>query len=177
MRVRDYNENADSCKNSRKPCVQYQEFGIEKIIKHSGYVRSYNRGYLRVANDIALIRLNRTIEFGPKKKPICLPFGGNRIPEPPVNCNLVVTKRNSDANVTLSEISSCQISNQANLCTVEYNRMSCGGDGLLMHQFENQRMVLEGINSDHSTRCSTNRNSVFTQIRSYGEWLNQNMEM
>lgn len=162
--MRDYDENANTCKNRRKACVRHQEFGIEKIITHS-------------VNYIALIRLNRPIQFGPKMKPICLPFGGNHIPEPLLNSNLVVTKRNGDADVTLSEISSCRTSTPASLCTVEYNRYSCGAQGLLMNQFENRRMVLEGINSNHSTRCFTNRYSVFTHIRSYGDWLSQNMKM
>lgn len=49
---------------------RYQDFGIESIHYHP----EYNRRKLQ--NDIALIRLNGSIDFRPfNTRPICLPFG------------------------------------------------------------------------------------------------------
>ncbi|XP_014477561.1 PREDICTED: uncharacterized protein LOC106745987 [Dinoponera quadriceps] len=49
---------------------KYQDFGIESVHSHSEYNRT------KLQNDIALIRLNRTVDFRPYSvRPICLPFG------------------------------------------------------------------------------------------------------
>ncbi|KAL0100210.1 hypothetical protein PUN28_019556 [Cardiocondyla obscurior] len=49
---------------------KYQDFEIESVTFHPNYTRTL------LQNDIALIRLNGTIDFTPRNvKPICLPFG------------------------------------------------------------------------------------------------------
>ncbi|KAL0100204.1 hypothetical protein PUN28_019554 [Cardiocondyla obscurior] len=49
---------------------KYQDFGVDSVIFHPEYTRT------KLQNDIALIRLNSTIDFRPRNvKPICLPFG------------------------------------------------------------------------------------------------------
>lgn len=49
---------------------RYQDFAAESFYYHPDYTRS------KLQNDIALIRLNDSIDFRPLSvKPICLPFG------------------------------------------------------------------------------------------------------
>ncbi|EGI63809.1 Serine protease easter [Acromyrmex echinatior] len=49
---------------------RYQDFGVESVHFHPEYTRT------KLQNDIALIRLNSTVDFRPQNvKPICLPFG------------------------------------------------------------------------------------------------------
>ncbi|KYN38802.1 Serine protease easter [Trachymyrmex septentrionalis] len=49
---------------------RYQDFGVESVEFHPEYTRT------KLQNDIALIRLNSTVDFRPHNvKPICLPFG------------------------------------------------------------------------------------------------------
>ncbi|XP_071650285.1 serine protease ea-like [Temnothorax longispinosus] len=49
---------------------QYQDFGVDSVRFHPDYTRT------RLQNDIALIRLNDSVDFRPRNaKPICLPFG------------------------------------------------------------------------------------------------------
>ncbi|KYM76560.1 Serine protease easter [Atta colombica] len=49
---------------------RYQDFGVESVQFHPEYTRT------KLQNDIALIRLNNTVDFRPRNvKPVCLPFG------------------------------------------------------------------------------------------------------
>ncbi|XP_032667922.1 CLIP domain-containing serine protease 2-like [Odontomachus brunneus] len=49
---------------------KYQDFGIESVHFHPEYTRT------KLQNDIALIRLNSSVDFRPfNARPICLPFG------------------------------------------------------------------------------------------------------
>lgn len=49
---------------------KYQDFGIEDVLYHQEYSPT------KLNNDIALVRVNRVIDFRPENaKPICLPIG------------------------------------------------------------------------------------------------------
>lgn len=49
---------------------KYQDIGVERIHSHPDYTKT------RLQNDIALIRLNDSIDFRPRNvKSVCLPFG------------------------------------------------------------------------------------------------------
>lgn len=162
-----------------------QQFGIEKIIAHSEFQRSRHR----ISNDIALIRLDRSIQFGRKLKPICLPFGTNIVLEPPVHSVLtttgwdlqkeLVTKR--AASVARWDTDRCNEVyrvDETHICA-RGPGYSCRGDAgsPLIYKFD-QRMVLEGIVSSGAMDCAnTKYPSVYTRVRHYGDWLSQNMEM
>lgn len=62
----DYDENG-----LEVACAErYQDFAVESFYYHPDYTRS------KLQNDIALIRLNNSINFRPLSvKPICLPLG------------------------------------------------------------------------------------------------------
>lgn len=57
------------CNADKKQCTESQDFEIEKIIAHNMYDTP------KYANDIALIRLSRTINSPDIISPLCLPVG------------------------------------------------------------------------------------------------------
>lgn len=190
VRLGDYDEKGEICDYGTSNCTHYQQFGIDKIICHSSYTRSN----FRVVNDIALIRLNSSIQFGPKMKPICLPFGSNRISEPSADSFLIVTgwgltmeenefPAKRDVTISLWQKDMCnQVFrvDETHICAVEAGKNSCNGDsgGPLMYEFSRRRMVLEGIVSYGIKNCrNTHFPGVYTRVRSYGDWLDQQMEM
>lgn len=183
VRLGNYGDNNRICDYGTENCRYYQQFGIGKIIPHEEY-----NGPNLFVHDIALIRLNRPIQFGPRMKPICLPFGSNRIQEPTEQTLLTIsgwgkiagenkplTKR--DATITLLSTQNCYLPTMhgQHLCAVGSGRNAGSGDfgGPLMYQYQSGQMVLEGVSSHYIGSC--NRASFFPRVRSYGDWLNQNM--
>ncbi|XP_012535071.2 serine protease easter [Monomorium pharaonis] len=77
VRVGDYNLSKErECEldeNGHEVCAErYQDIAMEK----NGFYRHPDYSPFEDKNDIALIRLNDTIDFSPQNvKPICLPFG------------------------------------------------------------------------------------------------------
>lgn len=179
------------CDYGTKKCSHFEEYGIEKIIPHSDFMA--NKSY--VGNDIALIRVDRPIQFSNVTQPICLPFGNkNRIDEPAVGGMLTVagwgltldkddTGEKHDATITLQDKGICRQKywvDETHLCAVELGKNSCNGDsgGPLMNQFQAHYMVLEGIVSYGIKDCKkTTYPGVYTRVRSYGDWLREHMEM
>lgn len=195
MRLGDYDKHGDICDYGTESCTHYLHFGIEDIIVHSDYKRTADH----VVNNIALIRLDRSIQLGNRIKPICLPFGNNFISEEPVTSALTVigwrkTLANNDfvakseKSVILSKTERCKAIfalDNTNICVVESDSNAFKG-GLLMREFAHRRWVLEGIASSISIGyseikdCSeVNRETsrVYTRVRSYADWLNEKMEM
>lgn len=173
----------DWCDYGTENCLIYLEYGIAKIIPHEGF----NDVNLFV-HDIALIRVNRPIEFGRRMKPICLPFGSNRIQEPTESTLLTIAgwgtsvgENNSlakrDAAITLLSSKRCYLSPEhgQHLCAIGSGMSTGSGDfgGPLMHQYQSGQMVLEGVSTHYIGNCT--RASFFPRVRSYGDWLNQNM--
>lgn len=186
MRLGAYDVNGHICDYGIDNCTHYQEFGIEKIIPHSQYMWTETRKL----NNIALIRLDREIQFGPKMKPICLPFGSKTIPEPPVDSSFTVSgwvnrkekqlTLKHDAPITLWELEKCKTVwnvDETHICT-ENECVGEAGTPLMDYQFARRRMVLEGVQSFHSPNCTNPRHPlVYTRVRIYHDWLDQNMEM
>lgn len=189
MRLGDFG-NGTNCDYGTKNCTHYQRFGIDKIIVHRGFRK------LRkvIKNDIALLRLDRRIQFGAKLQPVCLPFGGNNIPEPTPESLLTISGWGLTAeqnevpakrSVTVSvwEKQRCRETfevDDTHICAVLPGKNSCNGDsgGPLMNMFKRRRMVLEGIVSFGTTDCSaTDLPGVYTRVRSYGAWLEENIKM
>lgn len=187
MRLVDLDQNRLVASDyGRIDSTHHQLFGIEKIIPHSGYIND------SAINSIALIRLNRSIEFGHRMKPICLPFGINAIPEPTVNSSLTVTgwfdwdekkmvaKR--EAIFTHVEMKKCKkiwpgFVHEGHI----WARDQCVGDAgspLMNYELTRGRMFLEGIHIFRSRHCIfVGRPAVYTRVRDFGQWLDKNMEM
>lgn len=139
-------------------------------------------------NNIALIRVNREIQFGTKMKPICLPFGSNRTPQPRVNSNYTITgwdlildtetnrikHGKVYANFTLCDNDKKIVINKSMICVVgDADNLRYGNYGSpLMNQFDGQRMILEGLYSIPTPEVSS-----YTQVSSYHNWLDENMKM
>lgn len=191
MRLGAFDRNGTICDYGTERCGHYQTFGIDKIIPHRNFNdRAFNGRY-----DIALIRLNRPIQFTPEMRPVCLPFGRNRRDEPTKDNVLTVSgwgltmekyeyiaKRSVSINLWTTERCKEQFPqvDGTRLCAVALGKNSCNGDsgGPLMYQFERKRMVLEGIVSFGAFDCNyTELPGVYTRVRSYEQWLNFNMEM
>lgn len=166
-------------------CKHFQQFGIENLIWHE----DFKRDLFTLENDIALIRVNRPIQFESKMQPICLPFvNNNHIPEPRVR-NLLTyagwslnektnTLAKFDAIFMLFHKDWCEKPvDETKLCVAAAGQANCYGDsgGPLMKRFD-KRMVLEGIVSYGHWDCEEH-NTIYTRIRSYGHWLDNKMQM
>lgn len=87
-----------------------------------------------------------------------------------------------DVSLTLWDNEECRQSFQVNdshMCAVATDKNSCAGDsgGPLMKQFRSRHMVLEGIVSVGISNCSDTRYpGIYTRVRNYRHWLNENME-
>lgn len=177
-----YDVNGDICDNRNKNCAPYEEYGIEKIIEHRDFNVEMGGRKFRMNNNIALIRLDRAIEFGPNRKPICLPFGGNHIPEPPLGSNLTAPGRERDKNVTLHKREMCDACflwiDETKICIVSEDFIK---PDYLVHQFEHERVVLEGIYSEGTSDWNSTGiflyKFLFTPVRNYSAWLDEHMEM
>ncbi|KAH8409749.1 hypothetical protein KR222_003691 [Zaprionus bogoriensis] len=189
VRLGDF-ERGNKCDYGTANCTNYQLFGIDRVIVHRGF-RQLRKG---ATNDIALVRLDRRIQFGSKMKPVCLPFGDNNIPEPTAESLLTIsgwgitadeTEVAAKRSVTVSvwDTERCKETfdvDETHICAVLPGKNSCNGDsgGPLMNMFKRARMVIEGIVSFGIRDCTlTDLPGVYTRVRSYGDWLDKNMEM
>lgn len=153
------------------------------MILHSGYNKTTRD------NEIGLVRLDGEIQFGTKMKPICLPFGSNRVPQPRVNNNFIVAGWNYRkvikyySNATLCGPGKNMVINKSQICVVVDKCSSCN-DNLgrpLMKQYDERRVVLEGIYSysySNSLVCDdSDYAQIYTRVSSYRRWLDENMDM
>lgn len=151
MRLGAYDESGLICDYTNKNCSHYQEFGIEDKIPH-------------ISDGIALVRLDRPLHFGPKMKPICLPFRNNNIHEPGVFNSLIYTGWKA------KESHDYCLHDGRHFCymlIIDYDGYA------VMHEFEQQRMVLEGIAITPLFRG----HFTYIRVRDYENWLDQNMKM
>lgn len=152
---------------------KYEDFGIEQIIVHRDYINIFNF-------DIAQIPLNGRIQFGPKMKPICLPFGDNHISKPSKSDLLIsygkslATGRGIKVFVNGRDDGGMTTISLNNFLRVRISRNLSP----LMYAFETylgfDRMVLEGVSSDMSMLGG---DFIFTNVRKFGDWLDENMKM
>lgn len=181
-------EQGTMCDYGTAECQHYQLFSVVKKVVHENYREDANHN---LRNDIALLRLDKAVRFGPKIKPICLPFGMRHLPN---DVKLTVsgwgnalTFRDKPAKraVTVPLWNRDQCTNEISadenqICAGETGKNSCNGDsgGPLMYQFEAKKMVLEGIVSQGYSTCGNQFFPVsFTRVRSYLNWIESKMTM
>ena len=65
----DLRQDPDCTEDHGAPCPSVQNLGIEKVIHHPGYNKPG-----KFMNDIALLKLDRDIEYNKMVQPVCLPW-------------------------------------------------------------------------------------------------------
>lgn len=171
-------------------CQHYQHFDIAEKIIHENYTSFRNdiERYTSYHNNIALLRLNQSVVFTDQLRRICLPFN---LPELHVNTPLTLSgwgmgylgfnkeygKR--AISIPLWDSAKC-MADQEQICAGYHGNNWCDNDpgSPLMFQFQNGRMILEGILS-HSIGTCMNKSSptYFTNVRSYQQWIISNMRV
>lgn len=178
------------CDYGADNCTSYLHFGIAYIKRHEDYIW----GTESVFNDIALLRLDRSIPFDHVMRPVCLPKDNVR--EPNINTMLTVAgwgidltpynrlaKRAVDIPL-VNETEFCEFKDGSNMCTapplvnnIKTIKSPCDGDGggPLMHQWQRRKMVIEGIVSHRTTYCGTQFPNSYTRVRHYLSWIEENV--
>lgn len=184
------------CDYGTSNCNSYLNFGIADIKVHEHYGRDSKQ---TLGNDIALLRLDRSIPLGDKLMPVCLPLSKRQLS---VNTPLTVSgwglKMNSyeptakrAINVTLLRTNDCKFSDNRKLCAgllssrningARTANTRCQGDsgGPLMEALNTGKMTIVGIAS-----FSKGGNCIgkyfpthYTHVSSYIRWIKKNMHM
>ncbi|XP_043472648.1 serine protease grass-like [Leptopilina heterotoma] len=184
----DLSSNPDCQKerNGKSTCIKSEVVGVEGIYPH----QNFNEKDL--TNNIALIRLNKELEFSQNISPVCLPFN-NKIP---LFNNLhdvyghgVSIARGSETNVTtrttvkivdkfecekLYQRSNSPRKIDDTLLCVRPNKMPpfCSPDdgGAMSHTFGYIHHQL-GVASFYNTACSLELPLVYTKVSHYLKWI------
>ncbi|CAD6992228.1 unnamed protein product [Ceratitis capitata] len=169
--------------------------GIESVVVHENY--GANRDIrIREQNDIALIRMNRSVKFDEHIQPVCLPTAS--LQKELIEGELLTAvgwghtgfSRHSSVkqkvNLPLYSLQHCRHIFQKyfyvaaeQLCAGGVFRQdSCTGDsgGPLMRLYS-ASWIIEGIVSFGRRGCGhENRPGVYTRVRNYIDWIAEHME-
>lgn len=179
------------CDYGAPNCTSYLHFGIDYIKIHEDYIL-----YERLVNDIALLRLDRSVPFDHVMKPVCLPNVNVR--EPDINTILTVAgwgeyqihgdRRTVPAKRTVDiplveDTELCILKDDSRICAaalaLDYTKRksACPGDGggPLMQQWQKRKMVIEGIVSLGGGACGVNVPTHYTRVRHYLSWIEENV--
>ncbi|CAH0728252.1 unnamed protein product, partial [Brenthis ino] len=175
-----------------------QNLRVEKAIIHEAYSTSP-----RVINDIAILRVNKEIDFSFKNvKPICLPIwkelrnvslSGKRatvagwgVTETGKASNIlqkVTVPIMAEANCAefLGRYSDPREHTLKNFCAGEIGKDSCNGDSggpLMLFEVykDNYRMIQYGIVSYGPIQCGSASPGVYTDITKYMKWILDNIK-
>ncbi|XP_023303877.2 serine protease grass-like [Lucilia cuprina] len=188
------------CEHYKKPHVvsycapPYEDVDIETIILHP----EYNANTLE--NDIALIRLVRSVEFQSHIKPVCLPIDAgttNEIPTDQIVAGWGVTEKGYaseillKASIPVQPLAVCQNIYQPNpplseakLCAGGVDKRStCRADSggplftAIPYEHYQRRYVQFGITSAGSKACGGRHNlpGIYTNVRTFIPWIISNI--
>lgn len=182
------------CDYGAHNCSNYLLFAIEEKIVHPNYSINDVTGVIK--NDIALLRLHKSIIFINKLKPICLPIHQDG---EPINDHILTlvgwgeTLNNSDpvakraVNIPLVfDPQLCEFQDESRMCagkpsnSIRTTKSSCDGDsgGPLMKEFKKRIMVIEGIVSFSQSDCGSEYYVThYTRVRHYMKWIGENLHM
>ncbi|KAH8415336.1 hypothetical protein KR222_004640, partial [Zaprionus bogoriensis] len=187
--------NNTECDYGTGRCQDYQWFGIAKTHVHEGYrVVADRKWTLRRENNIALIRLSREIEFGPRMKPVCLPIAESQIEQPSedsfstvagwwksIYANDVISKRS--ATVAYWNTITCEEygpNKETQICGVKPGQSPCVPEygSAMMYMFAKRQMVLEGMVSEAIGQCpASNVAAIYTRVRGYVKWIEKTIKV
>ncbi|XP_061393361.1 serine protease grass-like [Musca vetustissima] len=189
--------DCENRKSSRKwNCAPpHEDVKIENVILHPNYKLH------PIQNDIALIRLQRPVEFNTHIKPICLPLDPHvkpQIQSEQIVAGWGVTEKGSasdillKAPIVLKNLDICQRVYRQNPITAE--QFLCAGGGLdkrgtcradsggplfaaIPYEHNHLRYVQFGITSGGGYGCGGQNNypGIYTNIRSYITWIISNI--
>uniref|UniRef100_A0A1I8P8I7 CLIP domain-containing serine protease n=1 Tax=Stomoxys calcitrans TaxID=35570 RepID=A0A1I8P8I7_STOCA len=184
------------CENYRKSysdsnCAPpYEDVEVDSITSHPDYKRH------PLMNDIALIRLQRPVQFKSHIKPICLPLDAHidaQMAMDQIVAGWGVTEKGYASNVLLKatiplqNLEFCQqafqqdtITNEAHLCAGGIDKRStCRADSggplfaAVPYEHRQLRYVQFGITSGGSNGCGGKHNlpGIYTNVRNYVNWI------
>lgn len=167
------------CDYGAPDCEHYLEFGISEIIVHAAYSSS------NFKNDIALLRLNQSIIFTDKLRPICLPSNSAELAAgttltvsgwgKTLDIPQKIAKRTKTVKLWNREMCYGIDNDQSIICAGnEDGKGPCDGDGgsPLMREMETGEMVLEGLLSHGLPNCFRKFvPSGFTRVSSFLSWI------
>nr|QYL00320.1 pro-phenoloxidase activating protein I [Holotrichia parallela] len=193
IRLGEWNTNTDpDCYGDRKIQVCSEkpvDYGIEEVIVHNDYKEAERSRY----HDIALIRLNRYVDFTDFIRPVCLP---QMTDEANVGERLTVTGWGKTERVNFSPIklkvevpvvsqSQCNSKftqvrvkvQQTQLCAGgESGKDSCNGDsGGPLLKSRSDRFYLEGIVSFGADCGTQGWPGIYTKVSKYRDWIESNL--
>ncbi|TDG50074.1 hypothetical protein AWZ03_003584 [Drosophila navojoa] len=190
----DTEEDCQFLGGRRKECLPpYEEYGIEDIRVHPNYVDN------NINNDIALIKLDRPVQFKSHIKPICLPIDsqsqdiaydqsffisgwGRTQDNRPSSVLLKAVIRREDLSVCRNYYPGAPV-NENHICAVGDGILhTCRGDSggplFFRNSFKNTvRYVQYGIVSYGGSRCGKRENQpgVFASVLNMLPWITQNV--
>ncbi|KAL1394961.1 hypothetical protein pipiens_002952 [Culex pipiens pipiens] len=190
----DHNITNDGPDCDRKSCADIPvDVGFEKVIFHEDYIPSQEGRF----NDIALIRLDRSVGFSDYIRPICLPTeagvrASNNVGLETIAAGWGVTE-NDDFSDVLRKVSLTVVDQRkcaqlyrtkfrlrnSQLCAGgQPGKDTCLGDsgGPLMRQVGNT-FYLYGIISFGPEKCGTDGIAgVYTNVVQYVDWIRRKLE-
>ncbi|XP_077283417.1 phenoloxidase-activating enzyme-like [Arctopsyche grandis] len=182
------------CNANRKCNDGPLKISIEKIISHP----NFNFGVMK--NDIALVRMERDVEFTDYIRPICLPQMNilENFPESSThfiisgwnlminNVSKITATRKQHLQVPIKKRSDCQKIYSEIMFTLldehvcaggELGKSPCKGDsGIPLISFRNDQYELIGILSFGPTHCGIQVPNLYTNVFSYIDWIRENIE-
>lgn len=166
------NRGQHQCDYGTYACPHFQRYGMKSVITHPSFGIN-NEG--RITNNIALLELDRRIEFDDTIKPICLPFGRSTPNDytPLIASGWGTTSMRRGRSIKRAvkvQLESCPYRYANQFCGKKGNRRACNGDlgGPLMYRTQNNIMVLEGIATECDDLAQT---GVFIQVRQFEDWI------
>ncbi|KAK7571064.1 hypothetical protein V9T40_014668 [Parthenolecanium corni] len=161
--------------------TKYQDIFVKTIETHESYDPSTKQ------NDIALVKLERSVEYNQYVRPLCLPnidvkpnetifvagWGATESEGEHSSVLLDVAIPVVDHN-TCADLHGANVDKEKNLCAGTENKDSCQGDsgGPLLFQEENdqKRWMIAGIVS-WGRGCGDYTPGVYTNVRHYMDWI------
>uniref|UniRef100_A0A1I8PAU9 Peptidase S1 domain-containing protein n=1 Tax=Stomoxys calcitrans TaxID=35570 RepID=A0A1I8PAU9_STOCA len=193
VRVGDHNiDTAKDC--NEYVCIDPPQYlGIEKVIAHENYRKVM--GKRGSVNDIALLRVDRDIEYSKSVAPVCLPSVVPTLKplEPGMKLTAagwghIGSRSYSPVKLTVSlpyvANENCTLSvDESHLCAGgRFREDTCSGDSgggiFRLHHLELFQApfiwIIEGIVS-YGRGCGLEEPSVYTRVTSFMDWIQQNV--